>query len=483
MDKPIENPLLQAPGLSSLEDWLADPKSLIQRLIHSPIPFAGECAVPRARRRKLTDEYQKIFVPTYQAIQIADCMLSTLLYGLERRNPTLPEVQRWINSTQQWLGCSVDVIPWNPVYAKGIILEGITGIGKSHIVLRVLNLLPNVVDHEPKGDWGMLKLRHLVWLNVPMPAGHTRKGLLGAILVEMDRVLKTDYFKSLFRSTKSVEVLITDVMMQLVQHRCGMLIIEEAQEANLGSKVFSREFLNFFLRILNWGIPIMILGNPLSFVELRTHAQDVDRFTEGGWFSMLPEWGPESDTWNKSWLPGIWLPNLLDLSDAPFVTVDAVPEATDWASFLWQLTGGLPRHLARLRAEVMDWAIRNNVSQVTSEFVMQVFDQSPKISIVKARIRALANHDIKALMEFKDLPLNQLREYWLKDMPGSHQKKSKPGSLTVTQYPAVRTDDEEHAQAAAEKKQLMSGLKSLTDAAGKARSARQAGRRSKKDVG
>jgi hypothetical protein len=130
----------------------------------------------------------------------------------------------------------------------------------------------------------------------------------------------------------------------------------------------------------------------------------------------------------------------------------------------------------------MDWALRNNVSQVTSEFVMQVFDQSPKISIVKARIRALANHDIKALMEFQDLPLNQLQDYWLKDMPGSHQKKSRPGSLTVTQYPAVRTDDQEDAHAAAEKKQLMSGLKSLTEATGQARSARQAGRRSKKDV-
>lgn len=482
MNNAAENPLLQAPGLSSISGWLAATQLLIRALIHSPIPFAGECTVPREQRRRLTDEYQKIFVPTYQAIQIADRMLSTLLYGLERRNPTWPEVQRWINSTQQWHGRSVDQIPWNPVQAKGIILEGMTGIGKSHIVERVLGLLPQVVDHEPKGDWGMLKLRQLVWLKVPMPADHSRRGLLASILTEMDRVLETDYYRSLVRPSNRIETLIVGVMQLLVQHRCGMLVIEEAQEANLGSKVFSRDFLNFFLRILNWGIPTMIVGNPLSFLELRMHAQDVDRFSEGGWFSMLPELGPDSHPWKKSWMPGIWQPSLLDLTDAPFTPVHAIPEATDWSSLLWQMTGGLPRQLARLRAEVMDWALLNNEPQVTTDLVFQVFVHSPKFSNVIARNRALANHDIKALMGYRDLPLNQLRQYWLKDSPTTIQAKPKPGKSLEPPLPALNIKDEEESDASAEQKRLIAGLKSLTEEAVRERKARQVGKRNKKDV-
>lgn len=416
------NPLLDAPGLRDIERWLSDVTLLIAKLRYDPIPKRGELDMQPSQRRVLIDDYRRIFVPTPDALRIADRMLRLILHSLQRRNPKIPQVQRWINSTQQWLDKPLDEIPWNPTQAVGLLIEGITGIGKSHIVDRVLHLLPQTIDHEPNGEWGMLKLKQLVWLKVHLPADHTRKGLLVAILTEMDRVLGSEYVKAHVRPSTSIEVLMIKVTHLLTQHRCGALIIEEAQEQNIGSAAFSRDFMTFFLRILNWGVPVVVVGNPLAFKELKAHAQDVDRFSEGGWFTLLPGSGPDK-IWRELWIPGLWSPTLLDQPDAPFTPIERFPDAVDWPSFLWQLTGGLPRQLARLRAEVMDSCLLFKDQIVTSDLVLKVFDRSPSFAIAKDRIRALVDQDVPALRGFVDLPVDLLRKHWSK---GSGSKTREP---------------------------------------------------------
>ena len=446
-----DNPLLAADGLSSIPIWLNDRKALAMALANSPVPYAGGAMVNHDNRALATDDYSKIFVPTTQSLKIAAAMLRVIYQEFQRRNPREAETQKLLNTAHILARQNYERPPWNPIQAKGMILEGVTGIGKSHIIKRIQHLLPQVVKHEADGSWGVFRLTQLVWLTVPMPADHTRKGLLASILAEMDRVMGTDYVPNLIRSSSRIEYLIVHVMQALIQHRCGMLVIEEAQESNLGSKIFSSDFLNFFLRLLNYGVPIMIVGNPLAFRELRTHAQVEDRFSEGGWFTMTPEFGPEAPQWQKAWIPGLWSPSLLDEPDAPFDPIPELPVANDWASLLWQLTGGIPRQLTRLRTTVMEEAMMYGVKQVTSRFVYQVFCSSAKFSQVQIRNQAMADHDATVLTKYRDLPLDDLNKSWEQS-----NRKSAVGRQTST------TSDELKEETQERQKDLFGQIKEAT---------------------
>jgi hypothetical protein len=72
--------------------------------------------------------------------------------------------------------------------------------------------------------------------------------------------------------------------------------------------------------------------------------------------------------------------------------------------------------------EVLEVALRRNRVSMNSRFVEEVFRSSPRFAMVRERNAALANRDRKALMQFHDLPLTQLCNYW--DSAGVREKQN-----------------------------------------------------------
>lgn len=419
MNDNAQNPLQHAldqmatnPLLSALPPIL-DPLNLARKLRHRPITPENVRTIPIVERHRLIDQYKRIFIPNSLTLEIAFGFQRMLQNGLSQRDPRRDLSRRFVYQSAQAVGLTIDKLEWWPSFASGMIIEGITGVGKSQVIDRTLSLFPQVIEHGENEACGWLQLKQLVWLKVHMSADGSRGGFLLNGILALDEALQTDYATQYKGARWSVEKLLVAFLHLLAIHRCGVLIVEEAQEKNLAQTPFARDFINFFLRVLNWGIPTVLIGNPLAFRNLRAHSQDVDRFSESGWFHLEPEMDPTSSHWEKGLITGLWLPTLLDNPDAVYTPFsDHTLDAT-LCGFIWRRTAGFPRYICRLRSAVQEIALRIEIPQVTPAMIDEVYRTSARMIPLHSRIDAFVNKDWRALNQFLDIPEDHYRRQWI----------------------------------------------------------------------
>jgi hypothetical protein len=391
-------------------------------------------------RHLLSDQYKRIFIPSSVTLDIAYSFQNMLFDGLGQRDPSRDPSRKFIYQSAQHVGAAMDNLEWWPSFASGMVIEGITGVGKSQVMDRTLSLFPQVIKHGKNEACGWLQLRQLVWLKVHMSSDGSRGGFLLNGLLALDEALQTDYANQYKGVRWTVEKLLVVFLHLLAVHRCGVLIIEEAQETNLNLTPFARDFINFFLRVLNWGIPTVLVGNPLAFVNLSAHSQDVDRFSESGWFLLEPEMDSTSEHWQKGLIPGLWLPTLLDNPDAAYRPFSDHPLDATMFGFIWRRTGGFPRYICRLRRAVQESALRSKSTQVTPAMIDEVYRTSARMIPLHSRIEAFANKDWRALNQFRDISEDHYRRLWsppgktTTDDLSQHQvdSSSVPKPITIT---------------------------------------------------
>jgi AAA domain len=414
----VENPLqiaidrlMRNPLIAALPTKLS-PLELAKRLRVCSITPENVRSIPLLDRPSLLTTYKNTFIPTMQGLSIAMSLQQMIHHGYAQRDPLLVPSKKFIYLGGQIKGLKLSDTDWWPSFASGMVIDGITGLGKSQLVDRFLSLYPQTIEHDANEDCGWRSLKQLCWLKIYMPSDGSRGGFLEGAFRELDRGLGTDYCQQYSSRSWSVEKLLVVFLHLLAVHRCGLLVIEEAQEKNLSLSPFSREFVTFFLRLLNWGIPTVLIGNPLAFANLKQFSQDVDRFTEGGWHHMLPTLDPTSEEWLEDWIPGLWTPTLLDQPDAEYTPISEDPVDQTLAGFVWRRTGGVPRYVARLRIEVQDAALRLGLKQVTPALVDAVYQASPKMKEVHERIDAFAQRNWRSLMRFSDINWDDYRKLW-----------------------------------------------------------------------
>jgi hypothetical protein len=190
------------------------------------------------------------------------------------------------------------------VDGAGMLIEGVTGTGKSAVVRRTLEILvpDQVIEHGQSAVCDYYKLRQVYYLHIDQPSNGTRGALLKRILLELDSVLGTDYAQK-HHKTNNLDTLLVVVAQRLAVHRVAVLVIDEKQEGNFADQPWSVEFVLFYMMLMNLGVSVVLLGNPLAFTHLKAFSQVMRRFSTGGVHTLLPA-TEDSAWWPKWFVPG-----------------------------------------------------------------------------------------------------------------------------------------------------------------------------------
>ena len=357
-------------------------------------------SIPERQRITEAHKISQFFAPTAKQITAAANVYQMWWNGLIARDPRIAAQRAHPYQAAQWMGRPISEWPWFPGGAPGAVFSGMTGGGKSVLKERLLSLIPQVVERPANTECGWAKLLQLNWLNVSMPTNSSVGALVREIAAEMDRVLGTDYL-SILQKGKNVQMQILQVLLWLSNHRCGLLVIEESQKRNM-TEVLGPEFLLLFLKILNFGIPMLVIGNPKALDALKQFSQDGRRFTDGGWTDFYPELSPLTDAWVNDFVPSIWGWYVMPTPDEPL---------DNPAVYLWMKTGGVPALLARLRRDSQIAALFAGSPCVKLEHIETAW-VGDTMRVMHPLILALTTQDEAALDDMPDIPSEWFASVW-----------------------------------------------------------------------
>lgn len=177
--------------------------------------------------------------------------------------------------------------------ANGFALIGVSGMGKTDSITRILNRYPQVIEHvEPVALW------QVPWVKLECPYRGSVKQLCLDFFSKMDELLGTNFRNQHGGRRASID----DVTLQMAaianRHAIGLIVIDEIQHLMEAPGTGSDEMLNFLVTLVNrCSTPVMIIGTPRALPLVQGAFRQARRASGVGsvmWERMTP-----GKTWNQ----------------------------------------------------------------------------------------------------------------------------------------------------------------------------------------
>ncbi|WP_335870902.1 ATP-binding protein [Bacillus sp. 2205SS5-2] len=279
--------------------------------------------------------------------------------------------------------------------ADSLSIIGLSGIGKTTAIERLLLMYPQVIKHESY-EGHLFNRTQIVWLKIDCPYDGSLSTLCKSFFKAIDNLLGTRYLEKYGYLNRVTSTMLLHMTSLASMYGIGVLVIDEIQHL-LHSKNDQEEMLNFFVTLSNTvGIPTVLIGTSKAqqlfkgnFRQARRAASDGaiiwDRMTEG------------SEEW-EFFLETLW--ELQCLRTRSELTEEVKKTFYEESQGITSVAVNL-FILAQERA-LFDES--NEEEHITTRVLKKTAQEDMRI--IQPMLNAIRKNDLKAMYKYEDIVIN-----------------------------------------------------------------------------
>lgn len=388
----VNNPLIEC--LEGTMDYVDFFKK-----VHSTRPESRKDALkfdPIRREEFLSLLKGSFFVPSNRLYQLYKNINTTLFASYHLRNPLTKN--KVVEISYRDIQSAINT--FEPTNSLSFSLIGVSGVGKTTAINRILSLYPKGISHS-KIDCDYFV--QVPFVKIECPKDSSIKDLCTYFFNDLDKTLGTTTYSKIFGGNRATGQSMVIAMSKLVDsHKVGMLIVDEIQHLANAKSGGGENVLNFFINLSNTlKVPILIVGTPESADLFKKNLRLPRRWSSEG-----------ADKWDRVPFDEEWFSIVAHLFKYQY-TENEVTLTQDWIEFLYSKSQGIIDRLVRIFVEAQKRVFALEQSQISKGIIEAIIKE--KFFLEEGAIEAIRRQDKKELSR-------NYRDVWI-DEPGVIEKE------------------------------------------------------------
>lgn len=289
------------PFIEALPHIFSD-EEVIERFTLSPVITAMDRDKSSNLRYHIIKRIKNFIQPLPIHITLERRLSTLIRRGYLARNPldkTFLERLRILNALRDESASDIELnerMSHIRSTADSLSIIGISGIGKTTAIERLLLMYPQIIKHEEYNGENFSRTQ-IIWLKIDCPYDGSLTTLCKSFFKAIDDLLGTRYLEKYGYANRITSTMMLHMTTLASMYGIGILVIDEIQQL-LNAKNDMEEMLNFFVTLSNTvGIPTVLIGTNKAQKLFKGNFRQARRAASEGSI-MWDRMEKNSDEWN-----------------------------------------------------------------------------------------------------------------------------------------------------------------------------------------